>query len=153
VMIMTTEILRSMLYRGSELCREMAWVVFDEVHYMRDRDRGVVWEEAIILLPDSVRLVFLSATIPNSREFAEWICRIKHQSCHIIYTDKRPVPLQHYVFPSGGEGVYMVVDDKGQFKEDNFHRAVAALQSAADAVNTDTKKTQKRKGKGQAGDF
>jgi len=153
VMIMTTEILRSMLYRGSELCREMAWVVFDEVHYMRDRDRGVVWEEAIILLPDSVRLVFLSATIPNSREFAEWICRIKHQSCHIIYTDKRPVPLQHYVFPSGGEGVYMVVDDKGQFKEDNFHRAVAALQSAADAVNTDTKKTQKRKGKGQAGDL
>jgi len=71
-MIMTTEILRSMLYRGSDVSREMAWVVFDEVHYMRDRDRGVVWEEVMILLPDSVRLVFLSATIPNAREFAEW---------------------------------------------------------------------------------
>ena len=119
-MIMTTEILRSMLYRGSDVSREMAWVVFDEVHYMRDRDRGVVWEEAMILLPDSVRLVFLSATIPNAREFAEWICRIKHQPCHVIYTDKRPVPLQHYLFPSGGDGVYMVVDEK---LGSSFHKA------------------------------
>lgn len=153
-MIMTTEILRSMLYRGSEVCREMAWVVFDEIHYMRDRDRGVVWEEAIILLPDSVRLVFLSATIPNAREFAEWICRIKHQPCHVIYTDKRPVPLQHYLFPSGGEGVYMVVDEKGAFREDNFHRAINALQKAADSVNVDTKKALKKKGgKSNVGDL
>lgn len=145
-MIMTTEILRSMLYRGSDVSREMAWVVFDEVHYMRDRDRGVVWEETIILLPDSVRLVFLSATIPNAREFAEWICRIKHQPCHIIYTDKRPVPLQHYLFPAGGDGVYMVVDEKGQFREDNFHKALGSLQKAADAAGIDTKKAQKKKG-------
>lgn len=154
VMIMTTEILRSMLYRGSEVCREMAWVVFDEVHYMSDRNRGVVWEEAIILLPDSVRLVFLSATIPNAREFAEWICRIKHQACHVIYTEKRPVPLQHYLFPSGGDGVYMVVDEKGHFREDNFHRASAALQKAADTQSTETKKTQKRRGgRANAGDL
>lgn len=146
-MIMTTEILRSMLYRGSDVSREMAWVVFDEVHYMRDRDRGVVWEEVMILLPDSVRLVFLSATIPNSREFAEWICRIKHQPCHIIYTEKRPVPLQHYLFPAGGEGVYMVVDDKGHFREDNFQRALAALQSTMDAQNVETKKNLKKRGK------
>jgi ATP-dependent RNA helicase DOB1 len=50
-MVMTTEILRSMIYRGSELMREMAWVVFDEVHYMQDRERGVVWEEVIISMP------------------------------------------------------------------------------------------------------
>jgi len=142
-MIMTTEILRSMLYRGSELCREMAWVVFDEVHYMRDRDRGVVWEEVIILLPDTVRLVFLSATIPNTVEFAEWICRIKHQPCHICYTEYRPVPLQHYIFPAGGEGVYMVVDEKGEFKEDNFQRAVASLDKAVDNDKTQ-KKPKKR---------
>jgi len=152
-MIMTTEILRSMLYRGSDVSREMAWVVFDEVHYMRDRDRGVVWEEVMILLPDSVRLVFLSATIPNAREFAEWICRIKHQPCHVIYTDKRPVPLQHYLFPAGGDGVYMVVDEKGQFREDNFHKALTALQSAADSTNVDTKKMLKRKGKANLGDL
>ena len=74
---MTTEILRSMLYRGSEIVREVAWVIMDEVHYMRDRERGVVWEETIILLSQKVRFVFLSATIPNAGEFAEWICRVK----------------------------------------------------------------------------
>ena len=71
--VMTTEILRSMLYRGSEMMREVKWVVFDEVHYMRDKERGVIWEETIILLPDNCRYVFLSATIPNAKEFAEWI--------------------------------------------------------------------------------
>jgi len=151
VMIMTTEILRSMLYRGSDVSREMAWVVFDEIHYMRDRDRGVVWEEAIILLPDSVRLVFLSATIPNAREFAEWICRIKHQPCHVIYTEKRPVPLQHYLFPAGGDGVYMVLDEKGNFREDNFNKAIAALEKGA-GPEVETKKKAK-KGKAAASDL
>ena len=110
---MTTEILRSMLYRGSEICREVAWVIFDEVHYMRDKERGVIWEETMILLGENVRFAFLSATIPNAREFAEWICRIKKQPCHVVYTDLRPVPLQHYVFPGGGKGLYLVVDEKG----------------------------------------
>jgi ATP-dependent RNA helicase DOB1 len=57
--VMTTEILRSMLYRGSEITREMAWVIFDEIHYMRDKERGVVWEETIILLPETVTFNFL----------------------------------------------------------------------------------------------
>ena len=142
-MIMTTEILRSMLYRGSELCREMAWVIFDEVHYMRDRERGVVWEETMILLPDTVRFVFLSATIPNSREFAEWICQIKHQPCHLIYTNYRPVPLQHYVFPSGGDGVYLAVDETGKFRDDNFQRAVASMEKGFESAQM--LRTQKAK--------
>ena len=75
---MTTEILRSMLYRGSEVTREVQWVIFDEVHYMRDKERGVVWEESIIMMNPNVRYVFLSATIPNAREFAMWIAGIKH---------------------------------------------------------------------------
>ncbi|KAJ3001376.1 ATP-dependent RNA helicase mtr4, partial [Thoreauomyces humboldtii] len=65
-LVMTTEILRSMLYRGSEIVREIAWIVFDEVHYMRDPVRGVVWEETMILVPHTVHFVFLSATIPNA---------------------------------------------------------------------------------------
>jgi superfamily II RNA helicase len=69
-LVMTTEVLRSMLYRGSEIIREVAWVIYDEIHYMRDKDRGVVWEESIIMLPHKVRFVFLSATIPNAPEFA-----------------------------------------------------------------------------------
>lgn len=140
IVIMTTEILRSMLYRGSELVRECAWVVFDEVHYMKDRERGVIWEETIILLPDTVRLVFLSATIPNAREFAEWICRIKHQPCHVVYTDYRPTPLEHFIFPSGGDSVYLVLDQKGQFREDNFTKASSLLQASVDSVATETKK-------------
>merc|ERR1712151_100509 len=95
----------------------------------------------------------LSATIPNSKEFAEWICRIKHQPCHVIYTEKRPVPLQHYLFPAGGDGVYMVLDEKGNFREDNFHKAIAALEKSAESVNVDTKKVQKKKGKAQASDL
>ena len=71
-LVMTTEILRQMLFRGNEIMREVGWVIFDEIHYMRDKERGVVWEETIILLPDNVHYVFLSATIPNARQFAEW---------------------------------------------------------------------------------
>ncbi|CAD8110149.1 unnamed protein product [Paramecium primaurelia] len=127
-LVMTTEILRSMLYRGSEIVREVAWVIMDEVHYMRDRERGVVWEETIILLNQNVRFVFLSATIPNASEFAEWVCRIKRQPCHVVYTDYRPTPLQHYLFPSGAEGIYLVVDETGKFKEDKFQEAVAKLE-------------------------
>jgi superfamily II RNA helicase len=59
--------------------REVAWVIFDEIHYMRDAERGVVWEETIILLPDNVHYVFLSATIPNAKQFAEWICHLHRQ--------------------------------------------------------------------------
>ncbi|TKS84321.1 Superkiller viralicidic activity 2-like 2 [Collichthys lucidus] len=110
-LVMTTEILRSMLYRGSEIMREVAWVVFDEIHYMRDAERGVVWEETIILLPDNVHYVFLSATIPNAKQFAEWICHLHKQPCHVVYTDYRPTPLQHYIFPAGGDGLHLVVDE------------------------------------------
>lgn len=127
-LIMTTEILRSMLYRGSEVVREVAWVIFDEVHYMRDKERGIVWEESIILLPHKVRFLFLSATIPNAKEFVGWIAKIHHQPCHVVYTDYRPTPLQHFVFPMGAEGLYLVVDEKSRFREDNFQKAMAMLQ-------------------------
>ena len=110
-LIMTTEILRSMLYRGSEITREVAWVIFDEIHYMRDKERGVIWEETIILLNDNVHYVFLSATIPNARQFAEWIAYLHKQPCHVVYTDYRPTPLQHYIYPSGGDGIHLVVDE------------------------------------------
>ncbi|CAI5464142.1 unnamed protein product [Closterium sp. Yama58-4] len=106
--VMTTEILRSMLYRGSEVLREVAWVIFDEIHYMRDRERGVVWEESIIFLPPDVKMVFLSATLSNAREFVEWITYLHKQPCHVVYTDYRPTPLQHFAFPYGGDGLYLM---------------------------------------------
>ncbi|KAL5543421.1 hypothetical protein UlMin_007205 [Ulmus minor] len=120
VLVMTTEILRGMLYRGSEVLKEVAWVIFDEIHYMKDRERGVVWEESIIFLPPAIKMVFLSATMSNATEFAEWICYLHKQPCHVVYTDFRPTPLQHYVFPVGGNGLYLVVDENETFREDNF---------------------------------
>lgn len=138
-LIMTTEILRNMLYRGSEIMREVGWVVFDEIHYMRDKERGVVWEETLILLPDNVHYVFLSATIPNARQFAEWVCHLHKQPCHVVYTDYRPTPLQHYLFPAGGDGIHLVVDEKGVFKEDNFNSAMTVLANAGDAAKGDQK--------------
>ncbi|KAI5297692.1 ATP-dependent RNA helicase mtr4, partial [Ascosphaera atra] len=146
-LVMTTEILRSMLYRGSEIMREVAWVVFDEIHYMRDKTRGVVWEETIILLPDKVRYVFLSATIPNAMQFAEWIVKMHNQPCHVVYTDFRPTPLQHYFFPAGGEGIHLVVDEKGVFREENFQKAMTAINDKKGDDPADA--NAKRKGKGQ----
>ncbi|XP_049415779.1 exosome RNA helicase MTR4 [Epinephelus fuscoguttatus] len=147
-LVMTTEILRSMLYRGSEIMREVAWVVFDEIHYMRDSERGVVWEETIILLPDNVHYVFLSATIPNARQFAEWICHLHKQPCHVIYTDYRPTPLQHYIFPAGGDGLHLVVDENGDFREDNFNTAMQVLRDAGDSGSSGGGKWDPRGRKG-----
>ncbi|KAI9136384.1 rRNA-processing arch domain-containing protein [Paraphysoderma sedebokerense] len=150
-LVMTTEILRSMLYRGSEIMREVSWVVYDEVHYMRDKERGVVWEETLILLPPTVHFVFLSATIPNAKQFAEWIAFLHNQPCHVVYTDFRPTPLQHYLFPAGGDGIHLVVDEKGAFREDNFQRAMAVLQDTGNdnesgqVVKADKKGTKRRK--------
>ncbi|EPS99491.1 hypothetical protein FOMPIDRAFT_1050529 [Fomitopsis schrenkii] len=150
-LVMTTEILRSMLYRGSEIMREVAWVIFDEIHYMRDKERGVVWEETIILLPHTVRYVFLSATIPNAMQFAEWICKSHEQPCHVVYTDFRPTPLQHYLFPGGGEGIYLVVNEKGEFREDNFSKAMGMLQEKQGDDPADPKSGKGRKGKSKKG--
>lgn len=146
-LVMTTEILRSMLYRGSEIMREVAWVVFDEIHYLRDKARGVVWEETIILLPDKVRYVFLSATIPNAMQFAEWITKTHGQPVHVVYTDFRPTPLQHYFFPAGADGIHLVVDEKGMFREDNFNKAMTTI---ADKQGDDPADAMaKRKGRGK----
>ncbi|ORX60926.1 antiviral helicase [Piromyces finnis] len=154
-LVMTTEILRSMLYRGSEVMREISWVVFDEIHYMRDKERGVVWEETIILLPNQVHYVFLSATIPNAFQFAEWICKIHEQPCHVVYTDYRPTPLQHYLFPAGGDGIHLAVDEKGVFREDNFQRAISYLGDKDDDSKQKAKGKGKKqvKGKGQTTDL
>lgn len=143
-LVMTTEIWRSMQYKGSEVIREVAWTIFDEVHYMRDRERGVVWEESIVMAPKNSRFVFLSATVPNAKEFADWVAKVHQQPCHIVYTDYRPTPLQHYIFPSGGDGLYLVVDEKGKFREDSFQKALNALVP----INEDRRKDNGNRQKG-----
>lgn len=120
-LILTTEILRSMLYKGADLVRDIEWVIFDEVHYINDAERGVVWEEVIIMLPAHVNIVLLSATVPNPMEFADWVGRTKRKHVHVISTARRPVPLQHYLWAH--HAMFRVVDDRGQFLPQGFKDA------------------------------
>uniref|UniRef100_A0A3Q4N174 SKI2 subunit of superkiller complex n=1 Tax=Neolamprologus brichardi TaxID=32507 RepID=A0A3Q4N174_NEOBR len=129
-LIMTTEILRSMLYNGSEVIRDLEWVIFDEVHYINDAERGVVWEEVLIMLPDHVSIILLSATVPNALEFSEWIGRIKKRHIYVISTLKRPVPLEHYLYTGNStktqKEMFLLVDATGNFLTKGYYAAVDA---------------------------
>lgn len=125
-LIMTTEILRSMLYRGADLIRDVEFVIFDEVHYVNDMERGVVWEEVIIMLPDHVSLILLSATVPNTYEFASWVGRTKKKDIYVISTPKRPVPLEHYLWAN--KNIHKIVDSDKKFIEKGWKDANSALQ-------------------------
>src|SRR3954464_6273656 len=95
IVVMTTEVLRNMLYAGSTSLTDLGYVVMDEVHYLGDRFRGAVWEEVIIHLSAAVRLVSLSATVSNAEEFGEWLVTVRGETKVIVH-EERPVPLwQH----------------------------------------------------------
>ncbi|KAI0903882.1 DSHCT domain-containing protein [Ustulina deusta] len=125
-LIMTTEILRSMLYRGADLIRDVEFVIFDEVHYVNDFERGVVWEEVIIMLPEHVTLILLSATVPNTYEFASWVSRTKQKDIYVISTPKRPVPLEHYLW--AGKNIHKIVDHQKKFMEKGWKEADQAMR-------------------------
>ncbi|MEP7019302.1 MAG: DEAD/DEAH box helicase [Pseudonocardiales bacterium] len=96
IIIMTTEVLRNMLYVGSTALTDLGYVVMDEVHYLGDRFRGAVWEEVIIHLPAAVRLVSLSATVSNAEEFGDWLISVRGET-RVIVHEQRPVPLSQHV--------------------------------------------------------
>lgn len=100
VVVMTTEVLRNMLYAGSSALRGLRYVVMDEVHYLADRFRGAVWEEVIIHLPSDVRLVSLSATVSNAEEFGDWLDTVRGDT-DVIVSEIRPVPLEQHVLVRG----------------------------------------------------
>jgi ATP-dependent RNA helicase HelY len=96
IVVMTTEVLRNMLYADSELLRNLSCVIMDEVHYLADRFRGAVWEEVIIHLPQSVRMVSLSATVSNAEEFGDWLQAVRGDT-EVIVSEERPVPLDQHI--------------------------------------------------------
>ncbi|KAG8448608.1 hypothetical protein GDO86_015627 [Hymenochirus boettgeri] len=134
-LIMTTEILRSMLYNGSDVIRDLEWVIFDEVHYINDAERGVVWEEVLIMLPDHVNIILLSATVPNTLEFADWIGRIKKKKIFVISTTRRPVPLEHYLYTGNSQKTqnqfFLLQDAFGAFQTKGYYAAVEAKKERA----------------------
>ncbi len=98
LVIMTTEIYRNMLLAKDKSMGDLAAVVFDEIHYLGDAERGTVWEECIIFSDPGVRFVCLSATIPNAKQFANWIQSIKNHPVEVVTEKKRAVPLDHLFF-------------------------------------------------------
>ncbi|WP_245966611.1 DEAD/DEAH box helicase, partial [Sphaerisporangium album] len=119
IVVMTTEVLRNMLYAGSSTLAGLSHVVMDEVHYLADRFRGAVWEEVIIHLPESVRVVALSATVSNAEEFGEWLGEVRGDTT-VIVDEHRPVPLWQHMLV--GDRLYDLFVD-----EDNRPRINPSL--------------------------
>ena len=116
IVVMTTEVLRNMLYAGSRTLAGLGYVVMDEVHYLADRFRGAVWEEVIIHLPDSVALVSLSATVSNAEEFGEWLSTVRGATTTIV-EERRPVPLYQHVMV-GRKMFDLFADQEGSARDD-----------------------------------
>lgn len=102
IVVMTTEVLRNMLYERSTTLNALGYVILDEVHYLADRFRGPVWEEVIIHLPESVRIVGLSATVSNVEDFSQWITSVRGETT-LVVSERRPVPLEQHVMVQAGE--------------------------------------------------
>ncbi len=110
IVVMTTEVLRNMLYAGSLTLGGLGYVVLDEVHYLADRFRGAVWEEVIIHLPESVRVVALSATVSNAEEFGDWLDQVRGGTT-VIVDEHRPVPLWQHML--AGSRLYDMFTSNG----------------------------------------
>lgn len=102
IVVMTTEVLRNMLYERSTTLNALGYVILDEVHYLADRFRGPVWEEVIIHLPESVRIVGLSATVSNVEDFSQWITSVRGETT-LVVSERRPVPLEQHVMVQADE--------------------------------------------------
>ncbi len=124
VLIMTTEIYRNMLLAKDEIINYVSYVIFDEIHYINDIERGTIWEESVIFSPPHVRFLCLSATIPNAKQFAEWIQSIKKHQVDVVSYEKRAVPLQHLVYDIrlGVTNIDAVIKDKKSSDTHDRHR-------------------------------
>jgi len=121
VVVMTTEVLRNMLYADSPALRGLSYVVMDEVHFLADRMRGAVWEEVILHLPDDVRLVSLSATVSNAEEFGGWIQTVRGDTT-VVVDDHRPVPLWQHMLV--GKRLFDLFDYSAHQPGDRRHAVV-----------------------------
>lgn len=115
IVVMTTEIYRNSLFENLDRLRRVGWVIFDEVHYLDDPERGTVWEEAILFTPPEIRLLALSATVPNVRELCEWIQSVHERPIAVIEESHRPVPLE-FLFQCQGK----ILDSKEGLRREGY---------------------------------
>src|SRR5579859_3301767 len=139
VVVMTTEVLRNMLYTSSPTLAGLGYVVLDEVHYLADSSRGAVWEEVIIHLPESVRVAALSATVSNAEEFGEWLDQVRGGTA-VIVDEHRPVPLWQHVL--AGNRLYDL------FTDDDHTRVNSELLRVAQRDTWIERKAPARPGRG-----
>jgi ATP-dependent RNA helicase HelY len=139
VVVMTTEVLRNMLYASSHTLSGLGFVVMDEVHYLADRSRGGVWEEVIIHLPESVRLVSLSATVSNAEEFADWLVTVRGETA-VIVEEHRPVPLwQHMIV---GDRLYDLFVENEHLDATDTNAAVVVNPDLVRAVGEEDRRNR-----------
>ena len=134
VVVMTTEVLRNMMYAGSTTLRGLGWVVMDEVHYLADRFRGAVWEEVIIHLPPDVSVVSLSATVSNAEEFGAWLGEVRGDT-EVVVSEHRPVPLwQHMMVGQSMFDLFVEQVDDGAGGDDESAGTSGASEVAPGLV-------------------
>jgi ATP-dependent RNA helicase HelY len=148
VVVMTTEVLRNMLYADSPALRDLRYVVMDEVHFLADRFRGAVWEEVIIHLPRRVRLVSLSATVSNAEEFGDWLDTVRGET-DIIVSENRPVPLEQHVLVRGD--LLPLFDDRAGVAAAQVNRELLRMRSGSGVAQENNRRLQAHRQGGNGG--
>ena len=145
IVVMTTEVLRNMLYADSPALRGLRFVVMDEVHYLADRFRGAVWEEIIIHLPQNVRLVSLSATVSNAEEFGDWLDTVRGDTA-VIVSEIRPVPLEQHVLVRGD--LLPLFDDRAGIATAQVNQELMRIRSFKGSNFENNRRASARRGSG-----
>ena len=154
IVVMTTEVLRNMIYARSSTLADLGYVVLDEVHYLADRFRGAVWEEVIIGLADSIQLVALSATVSNAEEFGEWLSEVRGDMA-VVVSERRPVPLFQHVLV--GQTLYDLFADlaptarevPGDAKSDVNPVLIKIAREESRFVRDDARRPRAKSGRGR----
>ena len=144
VVVMTTEVLRNMIYADSPALRGLRYVVMDEVHFLADRFRGAVWEEVIIHLPSSVRIVGLSATVSNAEEFGDWLDTVRGDTA-VIVSETRPVPLEQHVLVRGD--LLPLFDDRAGVATAQVNQELTRIRSVKGATYENNRRAAEYRGR------
>jgi superfamily II RNA helicase len=164
IVIMTTEILRNLLYKKGSTTEHLGLtaslsmdgvdaIIFDECHYINDKDRGKVWEETMILLPPSVSMIMLSATLDHPEYLAQWLGELKQKPIHLIQTHYRMVPLTHYVLGKEDKMI-LLMDPKENYKREayrDWHRGYHTLQKEVQTFQQKVVDSRQAGSKGSVG--
>ncbi|WP_193598854.1 DEAD/DEAH box helicase [Microbacterium sp. YJN-G] len=148
IVVMTTEVLRNMLYADSDALRGLRYVVMDEVHYLADRFRGPVWEEVILHLPQNVRLISLSATVSNAEEFGDWLDTVRGDT-DVIVSETRPVPLEQHVLVR--DDLLPLFDDRAGIATAQVNQELFRIRSFTGSRYDDNRRAQEYRSERHAG--